>query len=156
MVMQIHAVINGKLHTQNFKNKEEANRSFLKIKDTAELLATNNNGSIKFWKGDETEWFIPMVEAETEAADWRSADDFEFRILSQWEENAIVENVKPCSKDYEKEWIVHFRGKTYHLTEEFCKEDEQWADMYGSKDKYYRYIFTNKDGKELSCYCIEV
>lgn len=154
--MQIYAIINGELCTySDFKNREEANKSFLEVKENAELLATNNNGKIKFWIGDETDWLIPMIEANIEADDWRHEDDFEFRILSQWAENALVEKVNPLSRDCEEEWKVHFRGKTYRLTSEYCREDCQWADMYGSRDKYYRYTFWDKDGNDLSCYCVE-
>ena len=156
-IMQIYAIIDGKLYKySDFQNAKEANDAFLRIKENAESLATNNNGKIKFWKGDETDWFIPMVEESIEADDWRTEDTFEFRVLSQWEENALAKRVKVSSSGLEEEWEIYFRGERYHLTAKYCRGDPMFAAAYNGRDKYMEYTFWNENGHDLSTYCIEL
>lgn len=154
-IMQIYATLDGETCYYSFEDKRVANEAFLDLKEEAGLLATNNNGNVRFWIGCEQDWFVPMVEDEVSVADWNDKDNFEIRVLSQWRKIAKVKSVDPSSDDYENEWVVSFHGYTYYLTKEFCKEDEQMASLHGSRDKYYKYTFWDLGGNEMSSYCTE-
>lgn len=149
---QIYQMKDGELRIFPYGDANSANAAFLRFKAEGLPLATENNGKVKFWIGDKEDFFEAAVRFEAHAYDWDSSDEFFLQVLGFWRSIGWWEEIEP--HDCDARYKFKFAKKTYIVEEEFVREDDQLADMYGMKDKYYQYTFYEND-KELSSYCCE-
>lgn len=131
-----------------FKDRNEGNKFFKLCQAENKPMITRNNNTIRYWNSERTDWLAPMIRADVEGTDWKTS--VEFDVLY-----SVYNKQFDREKNGEDSFCVSIDGELYCVVGEYCREDEQLADMYGSKDKYYRYTFWDSDNNDLSCFCIE-